>query len=104
MQIQGGARPYRLPDLVEAVVEVERQYATDAIVFSRAQILGDDVRAICKIAVCDEDALRATGRARGVDDGGVVVADAVEEHAGLDETPHVGEVWPIIVDRSMAHD
>ncbi len=58
VQIQRRALADRLPDLVQAVVEIERQDATDPVVLRRAEVFGNDIRAFGKVPVGNQNSLR----------------------------------------------
>ena len=75
LEHQRRSHAHRHQELVEAVVERQRQRAEDPVRLVHAQVLDDRVRGERHVAVGERDPLRVAGRAGGVDDGREVDAD-----------------------------
>ena len=77
---QRRARDQRHPDLLDREIEGDRHALIDAVARLIAVKLGRNAHEIADAGVCDRDALRVSGRSRGVDD----VADRIvaARHAG----------------------
>ncbi len=76
LEHQPGAHARRHDQLIEPVVERQRQHAEDDVVFLHPQVGADRRRRRQHVAVREHHALRVAGRARGVDDRGEIDVEA----------------------------